>query len=360
MSERIYNFSAGPAVLPETVLNQAREDLWSLAGTGIGVMEHSHRGKAFLAVYDQAVALCRELASIPDNYKVLFLQGGASTQFFSIPMNFLTPDKTADYLVTGSWSKKAVAEAKRFGNAHTASSSADKNFNYIPQEVNYSDNPTYVHFTSNNTIFGTEYQTEPENPAGSFLVCDASSDIFSRPLDISKYGILYAGAQKNLGPSGVTLVIIRDDLIESGSADLPTMLQYRTHAENDSMFNTPPTFGIYIMAQVFAWLKDQGGLPAIQKINEIKAKKLYDYLDSSKLFQGTAEPDSRSLMNVTFVTGNEDLDKKFIAEATAAGLDGLKGHRSVGGMRASIYNAFPEAGIDKLIDFMSNFESTNG
>ncbi|QDU80928.1 Phosphoserine aminotransferase [Polystyrenella longa] len=360
MSERIINFSAGPAVLPEPVLSQAREDLWSLDGTGIGVMEHSHRGKAFLAVYEKTVALCRELASIPDNYKVLFLQGGASSQFFTIPMNFLAQDKTADYLITGSWSKKAIAEAKSFGTAHTASSSADKNFNYIPKEIKYSDTQTYVHFTSNNTIFGTEYASEPENPAGSFLVCDASSDIFSRPLDISKYGIVYAGAQKNLGPSGVTLVIIRDDLIEQGASDIPTMLQYRTHAENDSMFNTPPTFGIYIMGQVFSWIKDQGGLSAIQKLNQRKANKLYGYLDSSKLFQGTAEVDSRSMMNVTFVTGNEDLDKKFISEATAAGLDGLKGHRSVGGMRASIYNAFPEAGIDKLVEFMTAFEKSNG
>ncbi|MEZ6045175.1 MAG: 3-phosphoserine/phosphohydroxythreonine transaminase [Planctomycetaceae bacterium] len=359
MAERIFNFSAGPAVLPEPVLNQAREDLWSLAGTGIGVMEHSHRGKAFLAVYDETIALCRELAGIPDNYKILFLQGGASTQFFSIPMNFLSSDKTADYLVTGAWSKKAIAEAKSFGTAHTASSSADKNFNYIPTEINYSENPTYVHYTSNNTIFGTEYQAEPEIPAGSFLVCDASSDIFSHPLDISKYGILYAGAQKNLGPSGVTLVIMRDDLIEQGSSDIPTMLQYRTHAENDSMFNTPPTFGIYIMGEVFKWIKSQGGLSAMQELNQRKANKLYNYLDSSKLFSGTAESNSRSLMNVTFVTGNEELDKKFISAATAAGLDGLKGHRSVGGMRASIYNAFPEAGIDKLISFMSEFEAQN-
>ncbi|MAT16678.1 MAG: 3-phosphoserine/phosphohydroxythreonine aminotransferase [Planctomyces sp.] len=359
MSERIFNFSAGPAVLPEPVLNQAREDLWSLNGTGIGVMEHSHRGKAFLAVYERTIALCRELADIPENYKILFLQGGASTQFFSIPMNFLTPEKTADYLVTGAWSKKAIAEAKRFGNTHTACSSADKNFNYIPKETNYSDNPAYVHFTSNNTIFGTEFSSEPEIPKSSFLVCDASSDIFSRPLDISKYGILYAGAQKNLGPSGVTLVIMRDDLIEAGSSDLPTMLQYRTHAENDSMYNTPPTFGIYIMGEVFAWIKEQGGLAAIQELNERKAKKLYDYLDSSKLFSGTAEADSRSLMNITFVTGNEDLDKKFIAEATASKLDGLKGHRSVGGMRASMYNAFPEAGVDKLVSFMQDFESKN-
>lgn len=359
MTQRLFNFSAGPAVLPESVLRQAQDDLWSLDGSGIGVMEHSHRGKAFLAVYERTVALCRELAGIPDNYKVLFLQGGASTQFFSVPMNFLTADRTADYLVTGAWSKKAVTEAKRFGEVHTASSSADANFNFIPTEPEYSENPVYVHYTSNNTIFGTEYKSEPQNPDGSFLVCDASSDIFSRPLDISKYGILYAGAQKNLGPSGVTLVIIRDDLIEQGAEEIPTMLQYRTHANSDSMFNTPPTFGIYIMGQVFDWIKSQGGLAGVQKINEAKAGKIYDYLDSSSLFKPTAEVESRSLMNVTFVTGDADLDAKFIAAAKEAGLDGLKGHRSVGGMRASIYNAFPQAGVDKLVEFMADFEAKN-
>ncbi|QDT91962.1 3-phosphoserine/phosphohydroxythreonine transaminase [Gimesia algae] len=356
MTERIYNFSAGPAALPLPVLEQAQQDLISLGDTGIGVLEHSHRSKAFLAVYEEAEALVRELASIPENYKVLFLQGGASSQFFMIPMNLLKKDQTADYLVTGSWSKKAVKEAKSFGNVNVACSSEDKNFSYIPEEVSLSENPAYVHFTSNNTIYGTEFATEPTVPAGVPLICDASSDIFSRPLDISKYGIVYAGAQKNLGPSGVTLVIIRDDLIEQGPTDIPTMLQYRTHSEAGSMYNTPPTFGIYVLGQVLRWLKEQGGLAAIQEKNQSKAGKLYGYLEQSKLFNATAAKQDRSLMNVTFVTGDADLDAQFIAKATAAGLDGLKGHRSVGGMRASIYNAFPEAGVDKLLEMMNQFE----
>ncbi|WP_339729308.1 3-phosphoserine/phosphohydroxythreonine transaminase [uncultured Gimesia sp.] len=356
MTERIYNFSAGPAALPLPVLEQAQKDLISLGDTGIGVMEHSHRSKAFIAVYEAAQALCRELAGIPDNYKVLFLQGGASTQFSMIPMNLLSKDQTADYLVTGSWSKKAVKEAKLFGNVNVACSSEDKNFSYIPEEVSLSEKPAYVHYTSNNTIYGTEFTSEPAVPAGVPLICDASSDIFSRPIDISKYGIVYAGAQKNLGPSGVTLVIIRDDLIEQGPTDVPTMLQYRTHSEAGSMFNTPPTFGIYVLGQVLQWLKGQGGLEGIQQKNQAKAGKLYDYLDQSSLFKPTAAKQDRSQMNVTFVTGDADLDAKFIAQATAAGLDGLKGHRSVGGMRASIYNAFPEAGVDKLIEMMTQFE----
>jgi len=360
MTERIYNFSAGPAVLPESVLAKAGEDLISLDGTGIGVVEHSHRGKAFLNVYERAVASCRELAGIPDNYHVLFLQGGASTQFFMIPMNFLKADQTADYLVTGSWSKKAVTEAKRFGNVNIVCSSEDRNFNYIPQECSCSDQPAYVHFTSNNTIYGTEFATEPPMALEIPLICDASSDIFSRPIEISKYAIIYAGAQKNLGPSGVTLVIIRDDLVEAGPTDLPTMLQYRTHAGNESMFNTPPTFGIYMMGLVFDWIKDQGGLSAMQERNEAKAGKLYDYLDSSKLFKPTAEKSSRSRMNVTFVTGDDDLDARFVAGAQQAGLSGLKGHRSVGGMRASIYNAFPPEGVDALLQYLHDFEAANG
>ncbi|MFH1300538.1 MAG: 3-phosphoserine/phosphohydroxythreonine transaminase [Planctomycetota bacterium] len=356
MTERIYNFSAGPAALPLSVLEQAQQDLISLGDTGIGVLEHSHRSKAFIAVYDEAEALCREIASIPDNYKVLFLQGGASTQFSMIPMNLLSKDQTADYLVTGSWSQKAVKEAKLFGKVNVACSSEDKNFSYIPEEVSLSEKPAYVHFTSNNTIYGTEFATEPVVPAGIPLICDASSDIFSRPIEISQYGLVYAGAQKNLGPSGVTLVIIRDDLIAQGPTDLPTMLQYRTHSEAGSMYNTPPTFGIYVLGRVLQWLKDQGGLTAMAQKNQAKAGKLYDYLDQSQLFKPTAAKKDRSLMNVTFVTGDDSLDAKFIKQATAAGLDGLKGHRSVGGMRASIYNAFPESGVDKLIEVMSQFE----
>lgn len=359
MTQRIWNFSAGPAVLPESVLEEARENLLSLGNTGIGILEHSHRGKAFLAVYEETVALCREVGGIPKDYQVLFLQGGASSQFFMIPMNLLSPGKTADYLVTGAWSEKALEEAERFGGTHVACSSQDKNYSYIPKTCTFSPNPVYAHYTSNNTIFGTQWSGLPPVPAGVDLICDASSDIFSRPIDVAKHAMIYAGAQKNLGPSGVTLVIMRDDLVERGSKDLPTMLQYRTHAKNDSMYNTPPTFAIYLVGLVLKWIKRQGGLPAVGEVNRRKAGKLYTYLDQSRLFKGTAATDSRSEMNVTFVTGNADLDAKFCSAATKAGFDGLKGHRSVGGMRASIYNAFPEAGIDALIEFLRKFESEN-
>ena len=357
MTKRVYNFSAGPAVMPESVLQEASDNMLSLGKTGIGVMEHSHRGKPFVAVAHEAEENCRKLAGIPDDYDVLFLQGGASLQFGMVPMNYLAPSRTADYLVTGSWSQKAVKEAKLFGEVHIASSSEDRNFCYIPQEAEYSSSPRYVHFTSNNTIFGTQFQTEPKTPEGAFLVCDASSDIFSRPLDIRKYGIIYAGAQKNLGPSGVTLVIIRKDLVEQGSDKLSAMLQYRTHAANESMYNTPPTFGIYVMGLIFKWIQSEGGLAKMAEKNAAKAKPLYDYLDQSQLFKPTADAESRSLMNVCFVTGNDDIDASFIAEAKAAGFDGLKGHRSVGGMRASIYNAFPAQGVLDLVSFMKDFES---
>lgn len=357
MTQRIHNFSAGPAILPVEVLEEARENILSLGDTGIGIMEHSHRGSAFVAVLAQTEADCRKLAGIPDNYKVLFLQGGASTQFFQIPMNFLEKDRTADYLNTGSWSKAAIKQAQRFGKVHVAASSEDQNFNYIPREANYSDSPAYVHFTSNNTIFGTQWASEPTPPSASPLICDASSDIFCRPIDVSKYGIIYAGAQKNLGPSGVTLVIIRDDLVKAGKLDIPEMLQYRIHAENDSCYNTPPTFGIYLMGLVFKWLLKNGGLKEMHARNREKADILYRHLEQSRIFRGTADPDSRSLMNVTFVTGNEALDKQFLSAATKAGFDGLKGHRSVGGMRASIYNAFPKAGVEALVQFMKDFEA---
>ena len=359
MTQRVYNFSAGPAVMPVEVLEEARENMLSLGETGIGVMEHSHRGKPFVAVAEEAEANCRKLANIPEDYDVLFLQGGASSQFFMIPQNFLEKGKAADYLVTGPWSKKAIKEAKLFGSTNAACSSEDRNFCYIPKECNYSENSAYVHFTSNNTIFGTEFASEPEVPEGSTLICDASSDIFSRPLDISKYGLLYGGAQKNLGPSGVTLVIIRKDLVAKGPSDIPAMLQYRTHAENDSMYNTPPTFGLYTMGLVFKWILNNGGLEGMAKHNAEKAKPLYDYLDQSQLFKPTADKDSRSLMNVCFVTGDEALDAKFVSESKAAGFDGLKGHRSVGGMRASIYNAFPKQGVVDLVSFMKDFESKN-
>ncbi len=360
MTERIWNFSAGPAALPESVLEEARENLLSLGNTGIGILEHSHRGKAFLAICEETEALCRELGKIPADYKVLFLQGGASTQFFMIPMNLLPRDRTADYLVTGAWSEKALEEAVQFGGTHLACSSQDKNYCYIPKYCVFSPNPIYAHYTSNNTIFGTQWGDRPSVPENIDLICDASSDLFSRPIDVAKHALIYAGAQKNLGPSGVTVVIVREDLVDRGSKELPTMLQYRTHAKNDSMYNTPPTFAIYLVGLVLKWIKKAGGLDAMSETNSRKAGKLYAFLEKSKLFMPTAAKDTRSQMNVTFVTGNSDLDAKFCSAATKAGFDGLKGHRSVGGMRASIYNAFPESGVDALVEFLTKFEAKNG
>jgi phosphoserine aminotransferase len=361
MPDRIHNFSAGPAVLPEPVLRKAQDAIWNVAGSGIGIMEHSHRGKVFDRIIDEAEQACRRLADIPDNYRVLFLQGGASLQFAMIPMNFLAADKTADFLNTGVWSQKAIKEAKMVGKVHVAASSESTNFDRIPREseIRYSGNPTYVHLTTNNTIFGTQWRTEPSIPAGVPLIADTSSDVYSRPIDVRKYGLIYAGAQKNLGPSGVVLVIIRDDLVEAGSRDLPTMLQYRTHAAEKSLYNTPPTFGIYVMGEVFKWIQAQGGLSAMAEHNQAKAKLLYDYLDDSDFFRGTAQSDSRSLMNVCFRAPTEELELKFIAEATKRGLDGLKGHRSVGGMRASIYNACPREAVETLVTFMKEFERAN-
>jgi len=362
MSERIYNFSAGPAVLPEPVLRKAQEAVWNVAGSGIGIMEHSHRGKVFDRILDEAEAACRELAGIPDSYRVLFLQGGASLQFSMVPMNLLPAERTADYLLTGVWAQKAVKEAKILGGkVHIAASSESTNFDRIPkaEEISYSPEPAYVHLTTNNTIYGTQWRSEPAIPAGVPLVADASSDIYSRPIDVRKYGLIYAGAQKNLGPAGVTLVIVRDDVVEAGPKTLPTMLQYRTFAAEKSLYNTPPTFGIYIIGEVFKWVKAQGGLSAIAEHNEAKARLLYDLLDSGEFFRGTVQTHSRSLMNVTFRAPTEELEGKFIAEATKRGLDGLKGHRSVGGMRASIYNAFPREGVVALVTFMKEFERAN-
>jgi len=359
-ADRIFNFSAGPATMPLPVLQQTAEALIDVNGTGIGIAEHSHRGKTFTEICEGAEAACRELANIPDDYYVFFVQGGASLMFGQVPMNFLTPDTTADYLNTGSWSKKAIKEAKLFGNVHVACSSEDRNFCYIPKEVAYSDAPVYVHFTSNNTIFGTQFATEPECPDGAYLVTDASSDIFSRPIDVTKYGLIYAGAQKNLGPAGVTLIIARKDVVDSGTKDLTTMLQYRTQAEAGSLSNTPPTLGIYMMKLVFEWIKEQGGLASIQERNEAQAAKLYAALEGSSLFKGTADVDSRSKMNVCFVTGDADKDAEFVAFCKERGMDGLKGHRSVGGMRASIYNAFPDEGVDALIQAMKDFEAEKG
>ena len=362
MSERIYNLSAGPAVLPEEVIRKSQEAMWNLNGSGIGVMEHSHRDKPFMAVIEKAEALCRELAAVPADYDILFLQGGASTQFFMVPMNLLDADATADYVVTGVWAQKAVAEAKRFGKVHAAATSEDENFSYIPSQsaIKWSEKPVYAHFTSNNTIFGTEWTDEPAPPAGVPLICDASSDIFSRPIDVKKYGLIYAGAQKNLGPSGVTLLIMRKDLVERASTSLPTMLQYRTHAKEKSLYNTPPTFAIYVVAEVMEWIQKNGGLAAMEKRNVAKAKVIYDYLDASSMFRATARADSRSRMNICFRARTPELEEKFISEAKRRGFSGLKGHRSVGGMRASVYNAFPQAGCDALVAFMAEFEKANG
>jgi phosphoserine aminotransferase len=356
MRERIWNFSPGPAVLPEPVLKDAQEALWSLGESGIGILEHSHRGSAFNAVLARTEAACRKLAGIPENYRVLFLQGGASLQFCMVPMNLLRRGDTVDYLITGAWSQKAAEQARRFGMVHVAASSEDRNFKAIPTQTNYSERPRYVHFTSNNTIFGTQWPQEPHPPGDSWLICDASSDIFSRPIDVRRYALIYAGAQKNLGPAGVTMVIIRDDLVAEGALDIPEMLQYRVHAEHDSCYNTPCTFGIYIIGLVLEWIDRKGGLAEMARLNEQKAAILYDYLDRSRLFRPTADPGSRSRMNVTFITGNERLDTKFIKTAQEAGLDGLKGHRSVGGMRASIYNAFPQQGVLQLVEVMRDFE----
>ena len=359
--KRVYNFSAGPAVLPLPVLEQAQRDLVALPGVGMSVMEISHRSKPFDEIIQTAEADMRALAGIPANYKILYLQGGASLQFSMVPMNLLTPGTTADYILTGDWGKKALKEAKRVGATNVAATTEDGNFKRIPKqsEIKLTSGAAYVHMTSNNTIHGTEWHHLPD-VGGAPLVCDASSDIFSRPIDVSKFGLIYAGAQKNLGPSGVTLVIIREDLLARSADPLPTMLNYKTQAENGSLYNTPPVFGIYILGLVLKWLKGIGGLTAIDAVNERKASALYAELDRSAFWQPHADKDSRSRMNVTFRLPNEDLDKAFVKESTAAGFDGLKGHRSVGGMRASIYNAFPEQGITDLVQFMREFERKHG
>jgi len=358
---RPYNFSAGPAVLPLPVLEEAQRDLISLPGVGMSVLEISHRSKAFEDILARAEADVRTLGRVPDNYKVLFLQGGASLQFSMVPLNLLTDGRAADYIVTGGWSQKAVKEAKRVGTVNVAGSTEAGNFNRIPRqdELTLDPNAAYVHITTNNTLFGTEWKTEPQ--VGDVpLVADASSDIFSRPIDVSRYGLMYAGAQKNLGPSGVTLVLVREDLLARSSKSLHTMLNYAVHAENGSMYNTPPCFGIYLMGLVMRWAIGEGGLEAIGARNAGKARTLYAEVDRTGFYRGTAEADSRSQMNVTFRLPSEDLEKLFVRESTAAGLDGLKGHRSVGGMRASIYNAFPQAGVDALVDFMRHFEQRHG
>ena len=357
---RVYNFSAGPAVLPESVLKEAADEMLNYRGTGMSVMEMSHRSKAYDEIIKTAEADLRELMNIPDNYKVLFLQGGASQQIAMIPMN-LMKNKVADFIVTGQWAKKAYQEAQKYGKANKIATSEDKTFSYIPDcsDLPISEDADYVYICENNTIYGTKFKELP-NTKGKLLVSDVSSCFLSEPVDVSKYGIIYGGVQKNIGPAGVVIVIIREDLItEDVLPGTPTMLTYKIHADADSLYNTPPAYGIYICGKVFKWLKEMGGLEAIKEYNEKKAKILYDFLDESKLFKGTVEKKDRSLMNVPFVTGDADLDAKFVKEAKAAGLENLKGHRSVGGMRASIYNAMPNEGVEALVAFMKKFEEEN-
>lgn len=357
---RVYNFSAGPAVLPEEVLKEAADEMLDYRGTGMSVMEMSHRSKAFETIIQEAEADLRELMDIPDNYKVLFLQGGASQQFAMIPMN-LMKNRVADYIVTGQWAKKAADEAEKYGTVNRIASSADKTFSYIPDcsDLPVSEDADYVYICENNTIYGTKFKELP-NTKGKTLVADVSSCFLSEPVDVTKYGVIYGGVQKNIGPAGVVIVIIREDLItEDVLPGTPTMLKYKTHADADSLYNTPPAYGIYICRKVFKWLKKMGGLSAMKEKNEKKAKLLYDFLDESKLFKGTVEKKDRSLMNVPFVTGDKDLDAKFVKEAKEAGLENLKGHRTVGGMRASIYNAMPYEGVEALVAFMKKFEEEN-
>jgi len=356
---RVYNFSAGPSVLPEEVLETARDEMLNWHGSGMSVMEMSHRSKWYDEIIKKAETDLRDLMNIPSNYKVLFLQGGAWTQFAMVPMNLMKKGK-ADYVNTGSWSKKAISEARKYGKVNVVASSEDAGFTYIP-ELNpetFSRDADYFYITTNNTIYGTRYTKLPETGNVS-LVADMSSNILSEVYDVTKFGLIFAGAQKNMGPAGVTVVIIREDLISDVQPEVPTMLQYKVHAENSSLFNTPPCYSIYICGLVFEWLKKLGGVPAMQKINDEKAAILYDFLDNSKMFKGTVRKEDRSLMNVPFVTGDKDLDARFVKEAEQKGLVNLKGHRSVGGMRASIYNAMPVEGVKKLVEFMKEFEAKN-
>ena len=357
---RVYNFSAGPAVLPEAVLQEAAQEMMDYQGTGMSVMEMSHRSSTYQAIIDTAEQDLRDLMGIPDNYKVLFMQGGASQQFAMIPMN-LMKNRVADYIITGMWAKKAHAEASKYGTANAIASSADKTFSYIPDcsDLHISENADYVYICENNTIYGTKFKTLP-NTKGKLLVADVSSCFLSEPVDVKQYGMLYGGVQKNIGPAGVVIGVIREDLIrEDVLPGTPTMLTYKTFADNGSMYNSPPAYGIYICGKVFKWLKSIGGLEAIKAHNEAKAKILYDYLDQSELFRGTVEKKDRSLMNVPFVIGDTDMEAKFVKEAAAAGFVNLKGHRSVGGMRASIYNAMPLEGVSNLVGFMEEFERKN-
>lgn len=357
---RVYNFSAGPAMLPEEVLKQAQEEMLDWQGSGMSVMEMSHRGKDYMSIAEKAEADLREIMSIPDNYKVLFLQGGASSQFAMVPINLLQGKTKADYVLTGQWSKKAISEAKRYCDVNIASSTEDSKFTTVANqsEWNTSSDAAYLHYTPNETIVGVEFPFVPETDVP--LVADMSSNILSRPMDVSKYGVIYAGAQKNIGPAGLTIAIVREDLIGKANDGMPTMLDYKTHAENDSMYNTPPTYSWYLAGLVFQWIKDKGGLSAMAEINDRKAAKLYKAIDDSAFYSNPVDVNCRSCMNVPFILANADLDAQFLEEAAKVGLTTLKGHRSVGGMRASIYNAMPEAGIDALVDFMQDFEKRNG
>ncbi len=357
---RVYNFSAGPAVLPESVLKEAAEEMLDYRGTGMSVMEMSHRSKAFETIIEEAEADLRDLMGIPENYKVLFLQGGASLQFAMVPMNFMK-NRVADYIITGQWAKKAYQEAQIYGDAKAIASSADKTFSYIPDcsDLPIDDNADYVYICENNTIYGTKFKTLP-NTKGKPLVADISSCFLSEPVDVTKYAMLYGGVQKNVGPAGTVIAIIREDMItEDTLPGTPTMMKYKIHADAKSLYNTPPAYGIYICGKVFKWLKNMGGLEVMKQRNEEKAALLYNFLDQSNLFKGTVRKEDRSLMNVPFITGNEELDAKFVKESKAAGLENLKGHRTVGGMRASIYNAMPKEGVETLVAFMKDFEAKN-
>lgn len=358
--ERIYNFSAGPAALPEPVIRQAQKDIWNIESSGIGILEHSHRGKVFDRITAETEADCREVGGISDDYSVFWMQGGATSQCYFVPANFLPSDRTADYFETGKWAKDSIKDCDPrfgYGQCHICGSSKDTNFSYIPtpEQTSYSDNPVYVHFTSNNTIMGTEFHSEPTPPGVAFLVSDMSSNIFSRPLDVSKYGLIYAGAQKNLGPSGTTLLIGRKALVENPVRELPQMMNFKNHATKEGRFNTPNTFGVYLMGQVFKWILAEGGLRAMQERNAEVAGVLYSFLDSQDFYIPHAQHASRSNMNVTFKCPTPELDKAFLVGAEKQGLDGLKGHRSIGGMRASMYNAFPKAGAEALVEFMKTF-----
>ena len=357
---RVYNFSAGPSMLPEDVLKKCAAEMLEYGTSGQSVMEMSHRSKEYQAIIDKTEADLRELMNIPDDYAVLFLQGGASSQFAMLPLNLMNKNKKADFVVTGQWAKKAYQEAARYGEAKVIASSADKTFSYIPKldKSTFTPDADYFHICMNNTIYGTKWNTLPET-GNVPLVADISSCMLSEPLDVKKFGVLYGGAQKNVAPAGLTIVIIRKDLIGNAMDITPTMFNYSTHYENGSMFNTPPCYTIYVAGLVLEWIKERGGLSAMQEYNVKKAKLLYDFLDNSKLFKGTVVPEDRSLMNVPFITGNDELDAKFVAESKAAGFVNLKGHRSVGGMRASIYNAMPIEGVEKLVDFMGKFEKEN-